>query len=317
MSTRRKVRIDRIIILLLLIALIVLGLGFGVYKVFDYFLSNNSNNNKPTPIVDPKPINTTEGVKVTLNNYDVYIDDTDSLGFNFIIAELNFEADGPISYDLGNLQTSEKIYLNNVSKYINTLEEKSYRVSNFGIVNTVVSNDKNYTCKIFIPYTTDSSSLRLLNSSDQSMIEFNLSKNNNLVTSLVLDSDKEIVIGDTNIRVSKSYISTMMIHNDEEFDASGLNYYTFDIYVEKIEENIKITDAIFIRNSDGAQEHCLNNEYRSVKTNNCLNTVLTSGENGALFFEFSGRDGSGNDDGTLMILLSNSSEWVKIPTTLE
>ncbi len=107
------------------------------------------------------------------------------------------------------------------------------------------------------------------------------------------------------------------MHNGEEFDASGLNYYTFDIYVEKIEDNIKITDAIFIRNSDGVQEHCLNNEYRSVKTNNCLNTVLTSGENGALFFEFSGRDGSGNDDGTLMILLSNSSEWVKIPTTLE
>ena len=314
--SNRRVRVDRLIILLLAIALLLLGLGFGVYKLFDYFMTPSSNN-KPTPSVDPKPVNTTDGIKVSLGEYDVYIDDTDSLGFNFIVAQLKFEAENPISFDLGNLQTSEKIYLNNVSKYINTLEEKSYRINNMGIVNSVVSNDKNYTCKVFIPYTTDSSSLRLLNSQDQSMMEIDLSKNNNLVTSLKLDSDKEIVVGDTNIRVSKSYISTMMMHNGEEFDASGLNYYTFDIYVEKIEDNIKITDAIFIRNSDGLQQNCLNNEYQSVKAENCLNKILKTGDNGALFFEFSGRDSGNNTDGVLMIQLSNSSEWVKISTILE
>lgn len=319
MSRRRKVRADRVIILFLSIAIIILALGFGVYKLFDLLLSGkgNSRNNKPG-IVDPLLVNTSEGIKVTAGNYDVYIDDTDSLGFNFIIAELTFKADGPVSFDLGKLQTSEKIYLNNVSKYINELEERSYRVTKLGIVNTVVSDKNEYTCKIFIPYKTDSSSLRLLNSEDQSMIEFDLFRNNNYITSLKFDSDKEIIVGDSSIRVSKSYISTMMTHNGEEFDASGLNYYTFDIYVEKLENNnLKITDAIFIRDYDNSQRSCLDNDYESIKTKNCLNKTLVLGDNGALFFEFGGNDSNGNLDGTLMIKLSNSDEWIKIPTSLE
>ena len=318
MNKKRKMRVDRIIILFLILAILILGLGFGIYKLLDSLLDRRGNNEPKTPVVvDPEPVKTSEGVKVAMNDYDVYIDDTDSLGFNFVIAELRFTADDPISFDLGNLQTSEHIYLNNVSKYINTLTEKSYKVSDLGIVNTVVSNSNDYTCKVFVPYTTESSSLRLLNSEDASMIEFDLTKNNKYVTTMKFNTDQEIVIGETNIRVSKSYISTMMTHNGEEYDASGLNYYTFNIYVDKIEGDIKIVDAIFVRNNSDEQLHCLNNEYQSVKVSNCLNKTLIQGENGALFFEESGKGGNTDFDGFLMLMLSNSSDWVKVPTTLE
>jgi hypothetical protein len=316
MARNNKVRIDRIIIIFLSIIIIVGVLGFGVSKLIDVLFNNDNNPINNPDIVDPSPIKTNETTKVSLVDYQIYEDDTDSLGFNFIIATLKFEDENNISFDLGNLQTSEKIYLNNVSKYINTLHENAYNIESLNIVNTVVSDSKNYTCNVFIPFTTDSYSLRLLNSLDASMIEFDLTKNLNNVTAIKFETEKDIIIGDTNVRVSKSYISNMMMHNGVEFDASGMNYYTFNIYVEEVEDNVKIIDAQFIPNNSNEQLKALNTQYRSAKVDNCLDKVLTVGENGALFFEGSSK----NEDslkGYLMLMFSNSDEWVKISTVLE
>lgn len=316
MARNNKVRIDRIIIIFLSIIIIVGVLGFGVSKLIDVLFNNDNNPINNPDIVDPSPIKTNETTKVSLVDYQIYEDDTDSLGFNFIIATLKFEDENNISFDLGNLQTSEKIYLNNVSKYINTLHENAYNIESLNIVNTVVSDSKNYTCNVFIPFTTNSYSLRLLNSLDASMIEFDLTKNLNNVTAIKFETEKDIIIGDTNVRVSKSYISNMMMHNGVEFDASGMNYYTFNIYVEQVEDNVKIIDAAFIPNNSNEQLKALNTQYRSAKVDNCLDKVLTVGENGALFFEGSSK----NEDslkGYLMLMFSNSDEWVKISTVLE
>lgn len=316
MARNNKVRIDRIIIIFLSIIIIVGVLGFGVSKLIDVLFNNDNNPINNPDIVDPSPIKTNETTKVSLVDYQIYEDDTNSLGFNFIIATLKFEDENNISFDLGNLQTSEKIYLNNVSKYINTLHENAYNIESLNIVNTVVSNSKNYTCNVFIPFTTNSYSLRLLNSLDASMIEFDLTKNLNNVTAIKFETEKDIIIGDTNVRVSKSYISNMMMHNGVEFDASGMNYYTFNIYVEQVEDNVKIIDAAFIPNNSNEQLKALNTQYRSAKVDNCLDKVLTVGENGALFFEGSSK----NEDslkGYLMLMFSNSDEWVKISTVLE
>ena len=65
---------------------------------------------------------TTDGVNVSLVDYAVYTDDTSELGFNFIIAKLGFNANNPVSFEFKNLQTSEKIILNNISSYIKKME---------------------------------------------------------------------------------------------------------------------------------------------------------------------------------------------------
>ena len=317
MSKKRRILWDRLIILVLTFLLLVGLFIFGISKAVDYFGSkDNQNQNNNNPSKDPDPIKTNENVKLSLEDYKVYIDDTDSLGFNFIIADVKFEADQPISFDLSNLQTSEKIYLNNVSKYINELQEKSYNVKNLGIETSIKSDKNIYTTKLFIPYTTKSSSIRVSNLLDAKWLEFDLTKNNNNITSLKFNTDQEIVVGNTDIRVSKSYISNMMMHNGEEYNASALNVYTFNIYVENVEENIMITDAKFVRNNGGDTLQCLSSEYSSIKAENCIGKKLVKGENGALFFEDSGKE-EVDFDGFLMLMFSNSNEWVKIPTVLE
>ena len=317
MAKKRRVRIDRIIILVLS-GLLVMGLlAFGVYKVLDY-LSEHKNGKQDEQIVDPEPVETVKGTKVSLEDYQVYTGDSENLGFSFIVATLKFESDEPVSFDLGNLQTSEKIYLNNVSKYLNILDERSYKISKLNITNSVVSDKNTYTCNIFIPYTTDSYSLRLLNSSDASMIEFDLSKNNNDVSTLKFETQQQIEIGNTNVTVSSCSVSTMMLHNGVEYQVPAtMNVYTFSINVNKIEGNVKITDAKFVRASTDEVIACMDETYKSVKAENCLNKNLELGENGALFFETFAASDSPDYSGSLMLMFSNSTDWVKIPTVLE
>ena len=312
---RNKVRVDRIIILVLS-GILVLGLlGFGIYEAIYYF--SNRKESEVKPASDPVPVETTEGVKVTLDSYEIFDGESDNLDFNFIVATLKFESKDPISFDLGNLQTSEKIYLNNVSKYINALEERSYRVSKLNLVNTVVSDKNVYTCNIFIPYTTDSYSLRVLNSVDASMIEFDLTGDKNDVSILKFETEQEIEIGNTNVTVSKCSVSTMMLHNGEEYQVPAtMNVYTFNINVNAVEGKVMITDARFVREGSDEVITCMDETYQSVKAENCLGKQLVTGDNGALFFETTS-SGSIDYSGSLMLMFSNSNEWVKIPTVLE
>ncbi len=317
MAKRRRVRFERVIILILCAALVIGAAVFGVSFVSKY-LSSKKDDPQNNVNVDPEPVETSKNVKVSLLDYQVYTDDSGDLGFSFIVAVIKFEGEGPVSFDLGNLQTSEKIYLNNVSKYLNALEEKSYRISKLQIVNTVVSENDPYTCNIFIPYTTDSQTLRVLNSDDASMIPFDLNRNVNDVSQLKFETQQQIEVGDASVTVSSCSVSTMMLHNDMEYQVPAtMSVYTFSINVAKADGDVVIEDARFVRDSDGEVIGCMDASYRSVKIENCLGKKLTPGENGALFFETLSVSGDPDYSGNLLLQFSNSSDWVKIPTVLE
>ena len=231
---------------------------------------------------------------------------------------MTFRSDKAISFDLKNLQTSEKIHLNDISKYLNTLNEKGYRIDKLNYVTSVVSDQKEYTCKLFIPYTTDSYSLRLLNSLDASMIEFDLNHNTKDITSLKFDTEQKIEVGDASVKVSSSSISTMMLHNGEDYQVpSTMNVYTFKIYVEESASKLKIVEANFVRESNGDVIPCMDETYESEKIQNCLKKELVTGDNGALFFETAIIGNNPDFNGFLMLKFSNSDDWVKIPTILE
>lgn len=318
MAKKRKVRVDRILILFLGGALFVGLLGFGVYKAVDYLMNKEKNNG--SEIINPQPIETGADVKVELagpDSYQVYTCTNDEIDFNFIVAELKFSGSEAISFDLGNLRTSEKIYLNDVSKYLNALNEKGYKVSKLGIVNTVVSKDKEYTCKVFIPYKTNSYSLRVLNSKDASMIEFDLGKNVYDISSIKFDTQQQIEVGNTNVTVSSCYVSEMMLHNGETYNASALTVFTFKINVSKVDGNVMIEDAQFVRSNTDEVIPCLDQTYQSLRDVNCLGKKLVLGDNGALFFETSAKEDNPDFSGHLMLKFSNSQDWVKIPTVLE
>ena len=307
-----------IIILILSAVLFVSLLTFGIYSLINVL--TNKGNNKPnkTEYVDPAPVDTTQGIKLELVDYENYVDDTDKLGFNFLVANFKFSSNAPVSFDLGNLQTSQKIHLNNVSKYLGSLEEAGYKTSKLNVVTEVQSTENEYSCRLFIPYTTEDAALRITNAVDQSMITFDLESKIHFVTELKFDTSQNIDVNNTSVNVSSSSISTMMLHNGQEYEvASTLRVFTFKININSLEGNVMITDAKFVKDGSSEEIPCLSAEYSSVKAENVLGKKLVLGENGALFFETESRGERPDYSGNLFIMFSNSSEWVKVPTSLE
>lgn len=314
MAKRRKLRMDRILMLMLISVSLIGVFVFGGKKIYSLLKQKMENNQ----ITDPLPIETDKSVKASLENYQIYKDESNELGFSFIIAAFKFEGENGISFDLGNLQTSEKILLNNTAKYLNELEEKGYKTSKLDIVNTVVSSDNSFVCNVFIPYKTGNDTLRVMNSIDTTWIEFDLNKNINDLSTLKFETEQNIEIGNADITVSSCSISTMMLHNGEEYQIpSTLNIYTFRISVNKLEDNLVIEDARFVRENNDEVIQCLSEEYESIKVGNCLNKKLELGENGALFFETEAGGSDPDYRGSLMLKFSSSNDWIKIPTTLE
>lgn len=316
----RRIRADRIIVIILFAILFAGLLSYGAYSLYNFLGKEKTNKPNIPEIVNPDPIETSKGIVVTQGDYDVYIDDTDKLGFNFVVASLTFSSEEPVSFDLSNFQTSQKYYLNDVSKYLQKLENLGYSTAKLGCVSTVSSTENEYTCKIFIPYTTSDTTLRLLNAVDASMIVYDLDHNIKYLSSLKIDDiveDKTIEVNNTSITIADSYISTMMIHNGSEYTVgSNMAVYTFEIYVSEIEGNVLINEAYFVPDGTNEKSQCMTADFSSIKADNALGKKLTVGNNGALFFEMPTSVGS--TSGTLWIGLSNKlGELVKVSTNLE
>ena len=317
MAKKNKVRIDRVIILILAFILVFGALGFGVYKLFGLFFNDDKK-------IDNKPVvvETTASVSVSLIDYSVYKDDTDDLGFDFIIADLSFTANEPVSFELKNLQTSEKISLDKIDSYINALELAGYKVDDLGINTTGVNSAENKTeARVFIPFKTDTDTLAVYNAVNASKLEFNLDENVKLATSLKLDnedSEKVIEVEGAKIEVSNSYISSTMYHNDVEYGVSSTSkIFTFRINATDIEEGTKIVKAQFIRNGESDPIDCLPADYSSLKDDNAFEKPLVNGDNGALFFEIITNEVKPSFSGDLLITFSNSDKVYKIETVHE
>lgn len=315
MARERKVRVDRVIILILATLFAGFLFAFGAYKVTELLMNNKADNkDKPVTVVSG------EDVKISLNDYTIYFDENNDLGFSFIIADIKFTSNDPISFDLGSLQTSEKIYLNDVSKYLNKLDLAGYNLQKLEISsNGVVSQDNSTDRKVFVPYNTDAASLTIYNLVNTSnSLNIDLSKEKVLATTLKLENkDNEILVGNTSIYVSKAYISDFMLHNGEPYEISSTSrMYSFEISVEEEKDKLKISEAIFIKNGTDEKIYCKAKDYKSIDMNNILDTDLSSGIKGGLFFEVYSNKNT-VEDGVLLIKFSNQDQWIEISTKTE
>lgn len=317
MAKKKKVKVDRIIILVLAAILILGAFGFGLYKLFGLLFADKQEQQQQEVIPN---VETVEDVKLNLKDYVVYIDDTDELGFSFVVAKINFKADKNIQFDLNDLQTSEKISLGSVNKYKQILTERGYSLDELKIDSYISAESNDVTANIFIPYKTGASSFSVYNSKNPATnISFDLDKNNKIITSLKFDTEENIVIDNTSVRVESCFISTIMKHNDEEYEIpSSIRIFTFIVCVDSVDDNVSITDAYFIKDGDSEDQkiEAMSSDYRSINEENIIGKKLTAGKEGALFFEGYSRDEEPNYAGSLMIKFSNSEDWVKISTKL-
>lgn len=329
MAKKRKLNVGRLVLIILICILIVLLVAAGVFglarlvsNLFDNNSSNttNNNNNNQQVIIDGNgddQVNS-ENVEITLKNYKVYEDDTDKLGFNFVIAEMKFEADNFVRFDLNKLQTSEKINLGDVSKYKEKLIENGYNINKLNTVTKIDSQESSYTCYIFIPYTTDSINLGVYNLLDAKRIDINVTKNTNYVTSLKIDSDDQIIIDDTSINVSGCYQSDLMTHNGEPYYyPNSIKIFTFTLNVNSVSLNSnKIVSAKFVADGYDTAFEAMSEGYRDLSIDNIIGKTLNANDKYALFFEVYSNDDI-SYDGKLIIKFENNDNLVELSTTLQ
>ena len=303
MSKKRKIRYDRLILLILIALVLIAIIVMGIIKITQSIDSNDKNTIIPTD-----EIIESDGISIELVSYKTYLDIDNTLGFNFVVAELKFSSNEAISYDLNNLITNQSIKLNDILNYKKTIEVKDFNYTSLNTTVDIVSDQNEYTCKVFIPYT-GSDNITLTDTISGKSFMIDTSKNQDNIDSIQnKNTSNEINTSDYNLTVSSSYISDMMTRNGESYNSSMLCIYTFNIKVVSITDGIKITSASYTKNSDGENYGALDDTFNSVKINNILNKTLSVGDEYALFFQvYSNPDEVQDFTGKLTLNFSDGS----------
>lgn len=323
MAKKRQVKTSRLILVIfgsILAALIVVAGVYGISRLISDIIDDDNSNNSEQNVEPVKPTEdvSTNDIEIIKGDYKVYEDDTDKLGFNFLVAELTFKAENSINFDLNKLQTSEKINLGDVDKYLNKLTDNGYNISKLNITSKIQSQENKYTCYVFIPYTTDSITLGVYNLIDTSRIDYDLTKNVNVVTSLKVETEEEIVIDETSISVLGSYEADMMFHNDEQYPLAGnVRVYAFSLNINSVDAKTNVIEsAQFIPDGSGNTYKALDEGYKDSSFDNVINKELHEGDRYALYFEIY----SANDvsyDGKLIVRFKNNDKLVELSTTMQ
>lgn len=303
MNKKRKIRYDRLILLVLIALVLIAIIVMGIIKITQSIDSNDKNTITPTD-----EIIESDDISIELVSYKTYLDIDNTLGFNFVVAELKFSSNEAISYDLNNLITNQSIKLNDILNYKKTIEVKDFNFTSLNTTVDIVSDQNEYTCKVFIPYT-GSDNITLTDTISGKSFMIDTSKNQDNIDSIQnKNTSNEINTSDYNLTVSSSYISDMMTRNGESYNSSMLCIYTFNIKVVSITDGIKITSASYTKNSDGENYGALDDTFNSVKINNILNKTLSVGDEYALFFQvYSNPDEVQDFTGKLTLNFSDGS----------
>lgn len=313
---KRKLNFVRLLLVLLVVCALIVCIIFGVKFIVGKI---NSQKQETTQVPVKTNSDSNEDVSIKVVDYKVYLDSNEELGFNFVLADLEFTSKNtPIYYDLSNLSTSERINLGNIESYEAKIQAIGIELRKLNYVKDIRSNDSNtVTCKVLIPYEKIKGELNVYNGE---VLKFDLNANNFAVETLkVKDDSKETVVAsdEYNLSVFDSYISDMMFRNNEKAKyPSTVDIYTFEIKVNSIaKENVYIEGATFIPNGSSNNHEALDKSYSSYKIDNIIGKSLKAGDKYALFFAVTNsRDTKESFDGKLLIKLSNRTEWLEIST---
>lgn len=301
-------RIFVIILLLVLIALVLVLIfknGINLDKEVKEEVFEQDSTNQPENLNDV--------VRISCNKYDVYFDDDNKLGFNFIIAELDFtNANGSLYYDLSNLTSSEKIKLNSVEYYLSKIKEYNYDIKKFDLLDVQFSSEGgNLRGNVFVPFLENYNEICIYNGE---VIKFDLTKNRHSINELFYDVQTEDIKTDKyDITVSNSYLENEFVTVTGEQFMCPLAL-VFELTVNELSNsNVYIENAKFIPDGalSGFEINILPNDVNTLKIQNIINKKLKVGDKYGLFFQVSEQT---NTNGIIMIKFSDSDKWLELST---
>lgn len=320
---RRKASLGRMLLTVVLTALFVVlalvGIKYFMNRYQDSDIDLEEDTNDISEVVENKG-----DINIDVVDYVVYKDEAGDLGFSFVIADLKFTTNSDtLYYDLNNLVTSDgKIQLGQTDYYYSTLDKYDYDLSNIGLSKyNVKSESDNAIATVLIPYSNVNGELKVYY--DTKVLKFDLTKHDCAESLIKNRQTLDNVISDTktdkSIVVSQSYSSDHMLKDGIDYDeASTVTIYTYQLLINEIGKNVKVENAVFIKEGSSYEYNALDSSYSSIVSENIIGKTLKVGDSYALFFRvYQNGETSNNYNGVLRIKFSDSSDWVEIPTTIK
>ena len=171
MAKKRKIRADRILILVLTLVLLVLLVLLGVKYLF-----NGDENEVPENKQSNIQENEENGKTFEVVEYEVY-KKNDELGFGFVVANMKFADADKNNYELGSFITSEGIKLNEISEYEKKLKTSSYDFDSLHTVLDIPNDNSETTVRIFVPFIDSLNNIAVTDSVSGFSVNFDLSSN--------------------------------------------------------------------------------------------------------------------------------------------
>ena len=310
MAKKRKIRPDRILVIVLAVILFILLIVLGIKYLFQNKGDDQSAQVKPEAVIEKN------GFKIELNDYIVYKLDKD-LGFGFVVCDVTFVDSKDIQYDLANLTTSEGLSLGDSFAYEKKLKTSGYDFVNLGTTIDTYVNKNTLNCKLFVPYNNSENKLTLTDKVTGASFEFDLTKDPKDITSLSNNKQKETISSnDYEFICSKPHIQEMMKHNGEPYDSSMLSVYEYRVKCVSIKEGIKVTSAKFVA-QDGSISEAYDESYSSSKVENIIGKAIKAGDEYGLFFElYSNQEDHVAYNGTITLEFSDGTS-AEVIATLE
>lgn len=317
MSRRRKVSPLRLVLIILIIVVLLVIAFFGIKLVFNKVTAEPEKQVEKHEKEEEIAPSSNEEVTISIEDYTVYVDEDDELGFNFIIADLKFESSSDsINYDISNLSTAERINLGNIQEYEEKLISCGYKLEKLGYAQEVKNSQSNKeVAKILIPYTKVKGELCVYNGE---VLKFNLYNNNVKASTLKLSADIQSTTVDSKdytLTIYNSYIEDSMYRNDEpiEFPAT-VDIYAFIIRANEINgSNVVVEDAKYMPENSSAEIKALEKEYSSSFSENIIGKTLKTGDEYSLFFAVTNANGQdASFGGKVFIKFENDSTWLEL-----
>ena len=324
-SNKRKTSLGRVLLTVIITALFVLFAILGIKYLMNTVLNKDSTSENETSSEETtETAESSSNVNIDVADYVVYKDTAGDLGFNFVVADLKFTTTSDnLYYDLNGLVTSDgKIELGQTDYYYSQLDKFDYDLSVAGLTRYYVKSDgQEAVATILIPYSNVSGELKVYY--DTKVLKFDLTapesaeeliKNRQTLDNVITDDET-----DKSLTVSASYSSDHMMKDGVDYDeASTVTIYTYQINVASIGNNVKVENAVFIKDGSSYEYEALDSSYSSLTSQNIIGKTLKAGDSYALFFRvYRNGDDVINYNGVLRIKFSDSNDWVEIPTTIK
>ena len=302
---KRRIRIDRLLMVIVGVISIFLLAFFGLKALF-----KTEDNIIPTEKDDV--------IKVDLLDYKVY--ESSLTDFNFVVIDMRFKANKNLDYDLRDLVTNEGNNLADTNTYINELEQHSIYLSKLNIAFDVPKNQKEATISLFIPYSKNLKELILTDNNTKKNFKIDLDKKHADINDLIYKTGDEIITNDYAFQISDAYVLDKMLKDDEPYNfPATIKIYTFELNITKANKELVIEDATFIPNDNSDTFSALDGTYSSFRkdTNSLIGKKLKEGDKGVLFFEiYSPNDENITYDGKIIIKLANEDKPIEVKTEL-